>query len=309
MFVADAKTGQYQKTGILLYPVKVPSLRTEQFEDLEVVFGAKFINKDKGAKIENIEESDLGFVEKLVVKDTENREDAIALGGRGSLEDRMKIANKDYQVSSPISERIKVLKSQIEEERIESHKKLLERRIASLGAAVGIIRVGASTSAEARPLKLKIEDAQYACKAALEEGYVKGGGLCLKEIADELEKEELTDAQRIMLDALRAPYDQIQENNGEPLEIGDDVIDPVKVVRLEVEHAVSVAANLITAKISIAEEMETPPGEGYTSIAHAIHEGVVWWARERGLITENQRAIEMDQERVFEQRIHDDEAS
>jgi len=92
-------------------------------------------------------------------------------------EAKMKVANQEYGVTSPVSERIKTLKEQIENERDETHKKLLERRIASLASGVGIIRVGASTSAESLPLKLKIEDAQYACKSALEEGYVKGGGL------------------------------------------------------------------------------------------------------------------------------------
>jgi len=238
------KDGGFARTGNDIYPVKVPSLRTEQFEDLAVYFGANFIDKATGRKLESITEADLGFVEKLVVKDTENREDAIAIGGKGVRERKTQVADKEFQVVSPVAERIETLKSQIKEERVDIHKKLLEKRIASLASAVGVIRVGASTTAESLPLKLKIEDAQYACKSALEEGYVKGGGLCLKEIAEEMEESLLTSA-------LKAPYEQIQENNEEPLEIGDEVIDPAKVVRLSVEHAISVASQLITVKIII----------------------------------------------------------
>lgn len=293
---APLKEGGYARTGNDIYPVKVPSLRTEQFEDLAIYFGAKFIDKSTGKKLENVEESDLGFVEKLVVKDTENREDAVALGGRGVKETNMKVADQEYQVSSPVAERIAVLKEQIREERIESHKKLLERRIASLASAIGVIRVGASTTAESLPLKLKIEDAQYACKSALEEGSVKGGGLCLKEIAEEMPESILTNA-------LRAPYEQIQANNEEPLEIGDDVIDPAKVVRLAVEHAVSVAANLCTVKILIPEEREKNPAEGYEEIAKAIMFYNRMWNKKEAIYKENEMEILSDQMAINEERI------
>lgn len=287
--------GGFMKTGLDVWPVKVPSLRTEQFEDLAIYFGANFIDKNTGKKLENIEDTDLGFVTKLVVKDSENRDDAVALGGRGSVEQQMKVENKEYKVTSPVSERIKVLKSQIAEERDDIRKKLLERRIASLASAVGVIRVGASTTAESIPLKLKIEDAQYACKSALEEGYVKGGGLCLKEIAEELPESILTPA-------LKAPYEQIQENNEEKLEIGDDVIDPAKVVRLAVEHAVSVAAHLITVKVLVAEEEEKSPIEGYMEIAKALRVHNALWARRENVKIENMEEIEKDHMRIVEQQ-------
>lgn len=285
--------GSLGKTQYDIFPVKIPSLRTEQIEDLAVFFGATFINKDTGKKLENIEESDLGFVNKLIVKDTENREDAIALGGQGEKERNMKIANKEYQVSSSIEERIKVLKQQIIEQRIDSHKKLLERRIASLGSAIGVIRVGASTDAESLPLKMKIEDAQYACKSALEEGYVAGGGLCLKEIAEEMPESLLTKA-------IKAPYEQIQENNEEPFEVDKNVIDSAKVVRLSVEYAISIAANLITCKILIPEEREKSPAEGYEQIAKAINLHNVLWAKREGIKYENLLEMEKDWQQAYE---------
>lgn len=290
---------QTTKQGVFMFPVKVPSLRTEQFEDLAIYFGATFINKDLGKKLENVTEADLGFVQKLVVKDTENREDAVAVGGRGSLEGETKVGSADFKVSSPVSERIKILKEQIIEERIDSHKKLLERRIASLASAVGVIRVGGSTTAESIPLKLKIEDAQYACKAALEEGYVKGGGLCLKEIAEELPESILTAS-------LKAPYEQIQANNEEPLEIGEDIIDPTKVVRLAVEHAVSVAASLITVKLIIAEEREENPAEGYHSIADAINFYNRLVNKKESIYKEAEFEMMRDQEADWDSRIKED---
>lgn len=293
---APLEGGGFTRTGNDIWPVKVPSLRTEQFEDLAIYFGANFIDKATGKKLENVEEADLGFVEKLVVKDTENREDAVALGGKGVRENKMKVADKDYQMSSPVVERIETLKSQIKEERIESHKKLLERRVASLASAIGVIRVGASTTAESLPLKLKIEDAQYACKSALEEGYVKGGGLCLKEIAEEMPESVLTNA-------LKAPYDQIQANNEEPLEIGPDVIDPAKVVRLAVEHAVSVAANLCTVKILIPEEREKSPADGYEEIAKALMFFNRMWNKKESIYKENEMEMMADQMAINEERI------
>jgi chaperonin GroEL len=171
------------KQGYFIFPVKAPSLRTEQFEDLAIACGAEFIDKNKGRDVNNVVFRELGFVEKMVVKDTEAREDAVVTGGAGMKD----MTRDDDAISSPVKDRIEMLKKQVDEMKDDTHKKLLERRIASMSSAVGIIRVGDSTQASALYRKLKIEDAVYACKAALRGGYVKGGGLCLKEIVDELE--------------------------------------------------------------------------------------------------------------------------
>ena len=120
-----------------------------------------------------------------------------------------------------------------------------------MSSGVGIIRVGAATESERGYLKLKIEDAVNAGKAALEEGTVKGGGLVLKEIAEELGEED------ILYEALMAPYEKIQENVGDDLEIGEDVLDPVKVTRLAMENACSVAGILITSESAIGERRKT----------------------------------------------------
>lgn len=271
-----------QKTSLDIYPVKVPSLRTEQFEDLAIYFGARFINKDQGDKLQNIRESDLGFLDKLVVKDSEIREDAIATGGKGTK------GLVETGAESPVAQRIEVLKKQVEETKDEADKNHIRRRIAGLSSAVGIIRVGAASESELYYLKKKIEDGVYSCKGALEEGYVKGGGLCLKEISETLSED---DPLRL---ALRAPYEQIQENAEGEFEIGEDVIDPAKVVRLSVEHAISVASNLITAKIIIPEVRERSPEEGYSEIASAIRIYNKLYAKEQGILKENLDEIEKD---------------
>jgi len=237
------------KNNYFIYPVKVPSLRTEQFEDVCAYFDATFINKDSGRTIGTATQADLGFVGKLIVKDVEAREDAIATGGRGSKSDAIK-------------ERIEALRKSIAETKVPTHKALIERRIASLASAVAVIRVGASTDAETRYLKLKIDDAVYACKGALEEGYVRGAGICLNEIADEL-------GDTVFTNALRAPYEYIKNMLGGE-SVHDSVIDNAKAVRLAVVHAGSVVAHLITTEIIVAEVRDASPVEGYREIAEAI---------------------------------------
>lgn len=271
------------KQGVFFYPVKTPALRTEQYEDLAAYCDAAFVNKDKGRKLENVQESELGFLEKIIVKDTDAREDAVVTGGRGAK-------------SGVVAERIEILKKQKEETKEEIHKKLVDRRIASMASAIGVIKVGAPSQAEGLYLLKKIEDAVYACKAALEEGYVDGGGLCLKEIADEIAVEE---PDNILLNALRAPYEQIQANAEGELLIPDEIIDPAKVVRLAVGHAVSVVAHLATVKIMVPEIRDRTPAEGYNDIAKAINRYVLLWGRQQSLITENEKAIAWDNEEIF----------
>lgn len=272
------------KEGFSFYPVKTPSLRTDQFEDLAAYVGGEFVDKNKGRKFENVQESELGFLERLIVKDTDAREDAMAIGGRGAT-------------SGKVKDRIEILKNQKEETKDDIHKKLLDRRIASMSSAVGVIKVGAVSQAEGLYLLKKIEDCVYACKAALEEGYVDGGGICLKEIAEELGEEN------ILYKTLIAPYNQIQENAGGHLEIADNIIDPAKVVRLAVGHAISVVAHLVTVKIIIAEYRDRSPAEGYADIARAINRFVFFTAKEKGLLSESEKEQAWDNEKRFEDNL------
>jgi len=272
--------------GCAIYPVKCPALRTEQLEDLAVYTGAQLVNKDLGRKLSTVVQEDLGFAEKIVVKDTENKDDAILIGGKGE-----KVKRGDDTL---ISERQRILKEQMAEAKNDLSKMQLERRIANLSAAVGIIRVGQSTTGEGLFLKLKIEDGVFACRAALQEGYVRGGGLCLKEIAEEI-------PENILTESLKAPYDQIQKNAGGKLDIGEDVIDPAKVIRLAVEHGVSIAATMITTDICIPELREKSPAEGYQAVADAIKQIAYWQARQHGMIKENEDYAEVMRNQQFEE--------
>lgn len=266
------------KNGFFIYPVATPSLRTEHYQDLATYCGATFIDKNEGKKLEGIRQPDLGLLERLVVKDTEAKEDACAIGGKGEKNEK-------------VAERLETLKKQILETKEVAQKKLLERRIASMASAVGVIRVGGTSQAESLYKKLKIEDAVYACKAALQEGYVEGAGLCLKKIAGIL-------PESIITPALNAPYEQIQ-SRGE-IKIGKDIIDPAKSIRLAVEHASSVVAHLATVDILIPEEVERSPYDGYHEIAQSLKLMAKFWAKREGLIKENELEMELDMLRAGE---------
>ena len=283
------------KNGIFIQPVKVPSLRTEVLEDIATFCGATVVDKNKGHKLQTTKKDALGYFEKLTVKDAETKEDAILLGGKGTksqsyttIERKRNAKGEDEDFanqyeSSPIKERIKTLRSQLVETQDDGFKRLMEKRIASMASAGGIIRVGAPTDAESLPLKLKVEDVVFACKAALKSGYVKGGGLCLKEIADQMEDGH------VLKNALLQPYKQIQENAGGELEIGEDVIDPTDAVYYAVEHATSVVANLITTKNLIPEADEIENGEGELELAKAARELLFAWRKQHGLISEGEQ--------------------
>lgn len=283
MFAVNQQ-GQISRRGIDIFPVKTPSLRTEQFEDLAIYCKAKFINKDKGEKIENMSIGDLGFLGKLIVKDSEAKEDAIATGGAGMEEKVIGKLDNGTKIEgvSPAQERIEILKKQREETKTDTFKKLLDRRIASMASAVGIIRVGGSTDAENLYQKLKIEDCVYACKAALKGGYVKGGGLCLKEIAEKLPDDD------ILKETLFAPYEQIQSSVDGGLEIGEDIIDPTDVIYYGIEHAVGIVSNLITLDSIIAEVEDYGQHDGEFAIAKQIQEFVISDKINKGQLKESE---------------------
>ena len=273
-----------RENGTFIWPVKIPSLRTEVMEDVAIYCGAKLCDKNKGDKLQGVIKENLGYLERFIVKDVETKEDAIALGGNGEKEYSVTDGKGKTTIAVPIKERIKILKGQLAETKEPQFRMLMERRIASMASAGGIIRVGSPTDAESLPLKLKIEDDVFACRAALKEGYVKGGGLCLKEIAEKLPKDSL------LKEALISPYKQIQENAGGNLEIGKDVIDPTDAVYYSVEYATSVVASLITIKNLVVEEPEMQQGEGEKAIAQEIGKAVMAWKKKEGLLSESEKA-------------------
>lgn len=262
------------ETGLQYWPVKVPSLRTEQLEDMAVFMGAKLIDKNKGMLLSGLDNSCLGHISKMIVSDVEVGEDAIAIGGAG-------------EKTNAVKDRIKTLKGQLVETKEPQFKLLLERRIASLASAGGTIRVGSPTDAESLPLKLKVEDVVGACRSALRGGYVRGGGICLKDIGSKLPDGH------ILKEALLAPYDQIQANTG-GITIGKDIIDPTDAVYYAVEHATSVVASLITIKTLVVEEPDIEPGEATMELAKQVQKAVYYWAKEKNILSENEKIANED---------------
>lgn len=231
--------------GVKVLPVKVPSLTTHELSDVCEYVDAEFIDKALGKKLGDVRINHLGYAKEIVVD-----EDNVHIkGGRGA----------DLGKASA---RIEVLKKQIEEEKDQMFEGKLRNRIASLAAAQGVIRVGAATEAERTYIKYKIEDAVNAGKAAMEEGVIAGGGIPLKEIAEEFGKDH------ILYEALQSPYNKIQENAGGNLVISPDILDPIKVTRLAFENACSAAAQVISSIGAIAEHKKTLAEELQKMIAH-----------------------------------------
>jgi chaperonin GroEL len=215
--------------------IKAPSLTTEQFEDVAVFCNAKFFNKNlTDNNLTKARAMHLGFAKKVIAS-----EDEIIITG----------------TTGNVTERVELLKSQLEIEKDSAFAEQIKRRIGSLQSGLGIIRVGASTEPERKYIKYKIEDAVNAAKAALEEGVLPGGGIVLKEIAEELGPDN------ILYPALIAPHERIMANAGPNLKIGKTILDPFKVTRYAVENACSVAAQLITAESAIANQRKTLWGE------------------------------------------------
>lgn len=204
----------------------------DRYEDLAVRFGGMFFDKDKSLFTEAVELTDLGTVTKLVA----TKDKTLLIGGSGNT-----------------APRVKQLKAEMKNVG-EFDKKKLEERIASLSGGIGIIRVGSSSDTERGYWKKKIIDAVGATKAAMDEGVVKGGGVTLKNISEKLPKSILTEA-------LKAPYNQIIHNVGFPIEVGDDIIDPVKITRTALQNACSLAGMVLTTEVAIAIKNEPNPSK------------------------------------------------
>lgn len=219
-----------QGDALQVLPIKAPGLTSEELEDIAVFTNARFIDKNTGIKLSDIRVTDLGYAKKVVV----DEDDFLTMGGKGNTE-----------------ERLKVLTKQLDLEKDTMFKEKLKRRISSLSAGAGIIRVGAITEAERSFKKMKIEDAVNTAKAALEEGIVQGGGLTLNKIADKLGKSS------ILYEPLRSINERIQFLANNSLKIGKEIVDATKVVRLAIESACSAASRVIAADTGVAKQRRT----------------------------------------------------
>lgn len=269
------------KGGFSVLAVKAPGYgdrKKEVLADIAVTTGAQVISEDVGLKLETTELSQLGSADRVV----STKDNTVIVGGAGTKE--------------AITDRVKALKAQLEATTSKFDKEKIEERIAKLSGGVAVIRVGAATETEMKYLKLKIEDAVNATKAAIEEGIVPGGGTSLARASaivekDMLAKKDLSPEElvgySIVLKALVMPLKQIADNTGkidgsvvvDKVKIAggnagydaakgvmiDDmikagIIDPVKVERAAVQHAVSAAAILLTTECAIADEPEESKG-------------------------------------------------
>ncbi len=280
-FVVNKLRGTFNVLGI-----KAPGYgdkKKEILQDIAVTIGATVVSEEVGMKFENVDLSVLGKARKVI----STKDNTVIVGGKGK--------------KSEIEERISQLKKQKEQVDSKYDKEKIDERIAKLSGGVAVIRVGAATETEMKYLKLKIEDAVNATKAAIDEGIVSGGGVALLRAGAEVEKSltntknKLTSEQllgySIVLKALSAPAKQIAINAGkedgsvivdkiknskgnfgyDALKddyvvdmIGAGIVDPVKVTRLGVENACSAAAILLTTEAAIADEPEEKKPQGHS---------------------------------------------
>lgn len=245
--VANVVRASQNKFQILLL---VADLDADGWDDLAAFVDARLIDTHPriGFSIAKAEYKDAGFAEKIVAG---NKHTAI-IGGRGLVTKAMTV---ESNVVTRVQERIEAIRSQIPNESLATKRKEMESRIAQLSGGIATIYVDADTAVERHYLKLKIEDAINACKAALDGGVVKGGGWTLLGIANQLGENSL------LYKALRAPYDCIQTNNGADLEIGDDVIDSFLSVKAAIVNSVSAVKILITTEGLIADHVPDAAGE------------------------------------------------
>ena len=197
------------------------------FEDICTVTGAVLIDVNKSMSIVKAELITLAKVKKIIA----TSEKTTIIGGIADKKESLTKLRAELLISKSVFEKQKI-----------------EERIARVSGSVALIRVGAVTDTERKYLKDKIDDAVNATKCALSEGVVKGAGLALKEVSEKL-------APNILSKAILAPYEQIQASTG-GIEVGDDVIDPVKVTRTALETACSIAGILLTTECAIADKNE-----------------------------------------------------
>jgi len=196
-----------------IWLARTPSFTTDEFEDMATYVGARYFSKENGDKVIEVQKDELGRASQFRIT---KMGEGIAVGGAGKKKD--------------VKKRIEdVVKIQRDKQKVKMIKSVIEQRIASLAAAIGIIKVASPSSGETEHIRLKTKNAVKSAQSAIEEGVVKGGGLALKQIADKLEDGN------ILKEALLVPYNIIKDNAGEELDV-KGVYDAVKVIRTAVEQ-------------------------------------------------------------------------
>lgn len=280
LIIADDVDGEALPTLVLnkirgtfnVVAVKAPGFgdrRKAMLEDIAILTGGTVISSDLGLELKDTKIDQLGKAGKVTV----TKDSTTIVEGAGS---------KDA-----ISERVDQIKKQIADTTSDFDREKLQERLAKLAGGVAVIKVGAATETELKERKYRIEDALNATRAAVEEGYVAGGGTALVDVMKSIQgnvKGDSQDAQtgvNIVMKALGAPVRQIAENAGkdgavildhlehEDPEIGYNaatdkwenmvkagIIDPTKVTRSALQNAASIAALLLTTEAVVADAPE-----------------------------------------------------
>ena len=248
--------------------VKAPGFgdrRKEMLEDIATLTGAVVISEEKGLTFENTTPDMLGKAEKVTI----TKDNTTIVGGKGDKE--------------LIDERVALIRSQIEVTTSEYDKEKLKERLGKLAGGVAVLYVGATTEVEMKEKKDRVEDALNATRAAVEEGYLPGGGVAYIRAISALENlkgenEDETTGIRIVAKAIEEPLRQIALNAGvdgsviiQKIKEGSDdfgynartdefvnlfeagVIDPTKVARVALENAASVAGMFLTTECGIVD--------------------------------------------------------
>lgn len=278
LIIADDVDGEALPTLVLnkirgtfnVVAVKAPGFgdrRKAMLEDIAILTGGTVITEDLGLELKDATIEALGQAAKVTV----DKDSTVIVEGSGNPE--------------AIANRVAVIKSQIETTTSEFDREKLQERLAKLSGGVAVVKVGAATETELKEMKLRIEDALNATRAAVEEGIVAGGGTALVNVisavaALELEGDEAT-GRNIVLRALEEPVRQIAHNAGYEGSIIIDrlknaeagtgfnaatgewvnmidagIIDPVKVSRSALQNAASVASLILTTEAVVANKPE-----------------------------------------------------
>ncbi|MCY7135601.1 chaperonin GroEL [Streptococcus gordonii] len=278
LIIADDVDGEALPTLVLnkirgtfnVVAVKAPGFgdrRKAMLEDIAILTGGTVITEDLGLDLKDATIEALGQASKVTV----DKDSTVIVEGSGNPE--------------AIANRVAVIKSQIESATSEFDKEKLQERLAKLSGGVAVIKVGAATETELKEMKLRIEDALNATRAAVEEGIVSGGGTAFVSVLDAVAGLELTGdeatGRNIVLRALEEPVRQIALNAGFEGSIVIDrlknseagtgfnaatgewvnmieagIIDPVKVTRSALQNAASVASLILTTEAVVANQPE-----------------------------------------------------
>jgi len=251
--------------------VKAPAFgdrRKAILEDLAVLTGGRVITEDLGIKLENVTVDDLGSAKRIIV----DKENTTVVEGGG---DRKAIQG-----------RVATIRKQIEETTSDYDREKLQERLAKLAGGVAVVKVGAPTEMAMKEIKMRVEDALNATKAAAQEGIVVGGGVALVRASKVLDSLSVDDPDvltgvKIVRRALQEPLRRIAENAGVEgaVVVGEveqskgnkgfnavtgkfedlaaaGIVDPTKVVRTALQNAASIAGLLLTTDAAITEMPE-----------------------------------------------------